>query len=122
MRKKEARYLVSLFQNPRNQNTSSNQARVIQGSHVDQMNTIITLRFGKQIDNQIFNPNDIPEIPLITSKTTNDSNLNIESDIKPNSKSRVSSFTSTLTSYKKHSDQMVKILKIFKQVKMNIPL
>ena len=73
--------------NPRNANTNSSQANVVQDSNLNQMNAITTLRSGKVIDNQVVNPNDLPDVPLDTLKTKNDSNPNIESNPDTNSES-----------------------------------
>ena len=91
------------------------------------------MRFGKQIDNQVVNPNDLPEDPLNNSKIINNSNPNVESNIEPNSESnpiptQVGRATEFRISFphrlrpKKSSDQMEKFLEIFQQVKMSIPL
>ena len=120
--------------NPRNQNANSNQAHVVQDSNVTQLNAITTLRSGKQIDNQVVNPNDSLGTFLDTSKTTNDSEQNVEPNVESNDNQNSSSSTRVdpPTEYrvpfphrlrpKKHSDQMEKMLEIFKQVKVNIPL
>jgi len=91
------------------------------------------LHFGKQIDNQVVNPNDLPEDFLDNSKSTNDSNPNVESNIEPNSESNpVPTQLDNPTEFRisfphllrpnKNSDQMDKFMETFQQVKVNIPL
>lgn len=41
------------------------------------MNAITTLCFSNQIDKQVVNPNNLPETPLDTSKTTNGPEKNL---------------------------------------------
>lgn len=119
--------------NPRNQNANPNQAHVVQDSNVAQLNAITTLRSGKQIDNQVANPNNLSKTSLDTSKTMNEFEQNMEPNIESNanqnsSSTRVDPSTEYRVPFphrlrpKKHSDQMEKMLEIFKQVKVNIPL
>ena len=115
--------------NPRNQSNNSNQAHVVQDSNVNHLNAITTLRSGKQIDNQVVNPNDLPEIPSNSSTPSNDCDQNIERNTDPNPLptqiDRPTEFRAPFPhrlQSKKHSEQMENFLEIFKQVKVNIPL
>ena len=116
--------------NPKNQNANSNQVHVVQDSNLTQLNAITTLHSGKQIDNQVVNPNDLPKTSLDAS---NESEQNVEPNVESNAEQNSSSTrVDPPTEYrapfphrlrpKKHSDQMEKMLEIFKQVKVNIPL
>ena len=87
------------------------------------------MRSGKQIDNQVVNPTDLSENPSQSETTSNESNPNIEHNSEPNPlPTQVDRPTELRAPFphrlraNKHSEQMEKILEIFKQVKVNIPL
>lgn len=78
-------FLSQLISNIRKQNTNSNQAHVVQDSNFSQMNVITTLRSGKQINNQIVNPNDLPKISSKSLTPSTESNSNTKSNSKSQS-------------------------------------
>jgi len=107
-------------------------------NQIQHVNAIHTLRSGKEVDNQVVMPNQInPSIPKYISAPIEESTINKsdssssflnklkdkESELIINEPSYqlIAQFPNMLKS-KKHSPQVEKVLEIFKQVKINIPL
>ena len=98
-------------------NPRANRVNMAQDDHVNHANAVITLRSGNQINNNIEMPTDNGAGPSETRKeTTNDENPEPLVNHKP-----TAPYPRRLAS-RKQSDQMEKILEIFKQVKVNVPL
>ena len=105
--------------NPRNQNGPRPQ----QGNQVNGVNAIHTLRSGKQIDNKVVALDDIDDSSAESpSKTTTFQPQAPETENSPSPvlKSPRAPFPNRLKSNK--SEHLDKILEVFKQVQVNIPL
>ena len=97
---------------------NSSQAYVAQEDTMNQCNGVHMLRSGKQVDNQMSSPSHRTQLKHLTHSSSTPStskDKSAEQVYKP-----TAPFSNRLRS--KNNAQMKKILEIFNQVKINIPL
>lgn len=122
--------------NPRTQ-AQNGQAHLVQGDQVNQINAVISLRSGKRVDNNIVMPDQSAQnqensssVPTPPTSSTVDEDLNEcdGSEKDSNNTPPVEPILNTVAPFPnrlkntKQSAQMEKILEVFKQVRVNIPL
>ena len=98
-------------------NPRVNRVHMAEDDHVNQANAVITLRSGNKINNKVELPKDDGSGPSETrAEPSNDHTQQPLEPFKP-----TAPFPRRLAS-KKQNEQVEKILEIFKQVKVNVPL
>ena len=98
-------------------NPRVNHVNMAEDDHVNQANAVITLRSGTKIDNKIELPKDDGAGPSETREEPN--NEETQEPLEPYQP--IAPFPRRLA-LKKQTEQVEKILEIFKQVKVNVPL
>ena len=108
--------------NPKN----SNQAYEVQDSQINQCNVVHTLRSGKKVDNQVYqlkNPIQIDPTPASTSASSSQSapQTSDKDTTTDQVHKTVAPFPNRLRNNNKNM-HMEKILEMFNEVKLNVPL
>ena len=109
--------------NPRN----FSQAHLAQDEQLNQCNVVYTLRSGKQVDNHLSMPSTLIQHNLIHASTSS-SSISSKSDKSEKDKSSsqvhkpIAPFPNRPKNNSKQNAHMKKILEMFNQVKINVPL